>query len=140
MRADRQAGCRALQLVILSVLLLYGCGQERPDYPQRQMPQGMMEDGAQLAAGHALFSDKCASCHGKPSEGLSGRAAFFQPPAPDFSETHYRDSDPAYLFWRIEFGKTVEPYLSSGSVMPAWRGLTDREIWQLVAYLKTRAK
>jgi len=99
-----------------------------------------MEDSAQLAAGHALFSDKCASCHGKPSEGLSGRAAFFQPPAPDFSETHYRDSDPAYLFWRIEVGKTVEPYLSSGSVMPSWRGLTDQEIWQLVAYLKKRAE
>ena len=127
-----------LQLIFLSVLLC-GCGQERQDYPQRQMPQGLMEDRAQLAAGHALFADKCASCHGKPSEGRTSRAVFFQPPAPDFTEAGFRDSDPAYLFWRIEVGKTVEPYLSSGSVMPAWRGLTDREIWQLVAYLKTRA-
>ena len=134
------SGYRALQFLILSVLLLYGCGEERPDYPRRQMPQGLMEDNVQLAAGHALFSDKCASCHGKPSEGLSSRAAFFQPPAPDFTEAYYRNSDPAYLFWRIEVGKTVEPYLSSGSVMPAWRGLTDQEIWQLVAYLKIRAE
>jgi mono/diheme cytochrome c family protein len=139
-RTARQAGSGALQLIILSVLLLYGCGQEQPVYPQRQMPQGLMEDSVQLAAGHALFNDKCASCHGKPSEGLSGRAVFFQPPAPDFTEAHFRDSDPAYLFWRIEVGKTVEPYLSSGSVMPSWRGLPDQEIWQLVAYLKTRAK
>ena len=134
------SGYRALQFLILSVLLLSGCGEERPDYPRRQMPQGLMEDNAQLAAGHALFSDKCASCHGKPSEGLSSRAAFFQPSAPDFTEAYYRNSDPAYLFWRIEVGKTVEPYLSSGSVMPAWRGLTDQEIWQLVAYLKIRAE
>jgi len=104
------------------------------------MPQGLMEDSAQRAAGHALFRDKCASCHGKPSEGRSSRAAFFQPPAPDFTEAHFRGSSPAYLFWRIEVGKTVEPYLSSGSVMPAWRGLTDQEIWQLVAYLKTRSE
>ncbi len=138
MRGARRAGRQMLQLIILSVLLC-GCGQERQDYPQRQMPQGLMEDSAQLAAGHALFGDKCASCHGKPSEGRSSRAVFFQPPAPDFTEARFRDSDPAYLFWRIEAGKTVEPYLSSGSVMPAWRGLTDREIWQLVAYLKTRA-
>lgn len=139
MRAARQAGHRVLQILILSVLLC-GCGEEQPDYPRRQMPKGLMEDSAQLAAGHALFNDKCASCHGKPSEGLSSRAAFFQPPAPDFTEVDYRNSDPAYLFWRIEVGKTVEPYLSSGSVMPAWRGLTDQEIWQLVAYLKIRAE
>jgi mono/diheme cytochrome c family protein len=126
--------------LILSVLLLSGCGEERPDYPRRQMPQGLLEDRAQLAAGHALFMGKCASCHGKPSEGLSSRAAFFQPPAPNFTETHFRSMDPAYLFWRIEVGKTIEPYLSSGSVMPAWRGLTDEEIWQLVAYLKIRAE
>ena len=44
---------------------------------------------------------------------------------------------PAYLFWRVEVGKTVEPYLARGSVMPAWRGLTDGESWQLVASLKT---
>jgi mono/diheme cytochrome c family protein len=104
------------------------------------MPEGLMEDKAQLHAGHDLFRDKCATCHGKPSEGRSGRAGFFNPPAPDFTEAHYQEIDPAYLFWRIEFGKTVEPYLSSGSVMPAWRGLTDREIWQLVAYLKARAE
>jgi len=139
MRVVRQAGRQTLQIVILSVLL-HGCGQERPGYPQRQMPQGLMEDSTQLATGHALFIDKCASCHGKPSEGLSSRAVFFQPPAPDFTEAHFRNSDPAYLFWRIEVGKTVEPYLSSGSVMPSWRGLTDQEIWQLVAYLKTRAE
>jgi len=140
MRGARQAGRQTLQLIILSVLLLCGCGQERQGYPQRQMPQGMMQDSAQLAAGHALFGDKCAHCHGKPSEGRSSRAGFFQPPAPDFTEAHFSDSDPAYLFWRIEVGKTVEPYLSSGSVMPSWRGLTDQEIWQLVAYLKTRAE
>jgi mono/diheme cytochrome c family protein len=129
-----------LCVAIVAALLIYGCTPEQPDYPKRQMPEGLMEDTAQLAAGHELFRDKCASCHGKPSEGRSIRAAFFQPPAPDFTEAHYQEIDPAYLFWRIEFGKTVEPYLSSGSVMPAWRGLTDREIWQLVAYLKARTE
>jgi len=132
--------CHTWKLTIMATLLFYGCGQQQVDYPKRQMPQGLLEDTTQLAAGHQLFRDKCASCHGKPSEGRSSRAAFFQPPAPDFSAQHYREADPAYLFWRIELGKTVEPYLSSGSVMPAWRGLTDQEIWQLVAYLKTRVE
>lgn len=125
---------------LLLALLLCSCSRELPDYPRRQAPEGLLEDAVQLQAGHVLFVEKCATCHGKTSEGRSARAGFFDPPAPDFTEERYRMIDPAYLFWRIEVGKTVEPYLSSGSVMPAWRGLTDEEIWQLVAYLQTRAK
>ena len=125
---------------MVTALLLSGCGDEPVAYPQRQVPDGLMLDRGEVGAGQALFMDKCASCHGKPSEGRSDRAGFFNPPAPDFTEAHYRESAPAYLFWRIEVGKTVEPYLSSGSVMPAWRGLSDREIWQLVAYLRSRAE
>jgi mono/diheme cytochrome c family protein len=121
-------------------MALYGCNEGQLDYPARNMPDGLMSDTAQRQVGHELFMSKCASCHGKPSEGRSSRAAFFDPPAPDFTDPHYQQADPAYLFWRIEVGKTVEPYLSRGSVMPAWRGLSDREIWQLVAYLKARAK
>jgi mono/diheme cytochrome c family protein len=123
----------------LAALLSYGCGQEQPDYPKRQMPQGLLEDAAQVAAGHALFRNKCASCHGKPSEGRSVRAAFFEPPAPDFSDTRYQSVDPAYMFWRIQVGKSVEPYRSQGSVMPSWQTLSDKDIWQLVAYLKSRS-
>jgi mono/diheme cytochrome c family protein len=83
--------------------------------------------------------DKCAGCHGKPGEGRSDRAVFFQPPAPDFTHPVYHEIAPSRLFWRIEVGKTVEPFLSQGSVMPAWRPyLSDAQIWQLVAYLKSR--
>lgn len=128
-----------LTLVFVLSPLLCGCDREQVDYPRRRMPEGLIGDSSQLHAGQALFNAKCASCHGKPSEGRSARAVFFSPPAPDFTSDHYREIDPAYLFWRIEVGKTVEPYLSRGSVMPAWRGLSDQEIWQLVAYLKSRA-
>ena len=121
-------------------LTLAACGEQKPAYPPRQAPAGVLGDAAQIAAGKVLFREKCASCHGHADEGRSPRADFFQPPAPDFTSTVYRTADPAYLFWRIEVGKTVEPYLSQGSVMPAWRGLPDREIWQLVAYLQARAR
>jgi mono/diheme cytochrome c family protein len=127
-------------ILVALALNLSGCNEREPDYPARKMPEGLMLDPVQLQAGHEMFMGKCASCHGKPSEGRSARASFFDPPAMDFSDARYREIDPAYLFWRIEVGKTVEPYLSRGSVMPAWRGLSDREIWQLVAYLKTRSE
>ncbi|MHB8708026.1 MAG: c-type cytochrome [Desulfuromonadales bacterium] len=131
--------CPYIAIIIALTLTLASCGERQPGYPARQAPAGVPGDAAQIAAGKVLFREKCATCHGKPDEGRSPRADFFQPPAPDFTAPAYRTIDPAYLFWRIEVGKTVEPYLSRGSVMPAWRGLTDAEIWQLVAYLQARA-
>lgn len=140
MRAARKAFQNSLRLFILGALICFGCGETSGDYPQRLMPDGLKEDAQQLMAGQNLFRDKCASCHGKPSEGRSDRAAFFIPPAPDFTDAHYQQTDPAYLYWRIETGKTVEPYRSQGSTMPAWGvHLSETQIWQIVAFLQARA-
>lgn len=134
-RAPRARPC----LMLIVFLALVACGERQPVYPSRQPPAGVLTDPVQIAAGKTLFQAKCASCHGHPEEGRSPRADFFQPPAPDFTAATYRTADPAFLFWRIETGKTVEPYLSQGSVMPAWSGLPEQELWQLVAYLRARA-
>lgn len=129
-----------LRVTIIVPLLLYACNDNQPDYPQRQMPETFKNNLEAVSAGHELFHDKCASCHGKPSEGRSERTDFFNPPAPDFTDAQYRESDPAYLYWRIETGKTVEPYRSQGSVMPAWGAhLSEEQVWQIVAYLQARA-
>ncbi|PLX79601.1 MAG: hypothetical protein C0615_02145 [Desulfuromonas sp.] len=127
-------------LLLFIIMVLTGCEQQSVNYPKRQMPADLHDDTAGLERATELFLHKCASCHGHPSEGRSERADFFQPPAPDFSEQKYRDIDPAYLFWRISEGKTVEPFRSRGSVMPAWGvHFSDREIWQLTRYLQKRA-
>jgi len=124
---------------VLLLSLVAGCDGPAADYPRRQPPSGILQDSASLAAGGELFREHCASCHGSGEEGRSPRADFFRPPAPDFRASSYRSLDPAYLYWRIEAGKTVEPYLSRGSVMPAWGPYLDEEqIWQLVAYLRSR--
>lgn len=87
-----------------------------------------------------MFLRNCAYCHGKVDEGRSPRQDY-HPPAPDFTESRYRQLDPAYLYWRIETGKTVEPYRGQGSVMPAWGPyLSETQIWQLVALIQQRAR
>lgn len=122
------------------LLLLLAACSEQPTYPQRQVPPAFLENAAHRAAGAQLFREHCAICHGETGEGRSQRADFFQPPAADFRDPRYRTVDPAYLYWRIETGKTVEPYLSRGSVMPAWGPhFSEEQIWQLIAYLRTRA-
>lgn len=140
MRGTRSISQSWLQLAAVAVLFFYGCSDREVDYPQRQMPEGLASDVATLNAGQELFRNKCASCHGKPSEGRSDRAAFFKPPAPDFTDAHFQKVDPAYLYWRIEVGKTIEPFRSQGSVMPAWGiHLSEEQLWQIVAYLQARA-
>lgn len=123
----------------LAALLLWACNQSLPAYPPRQAPTGLLDTPSAISAGHTLFLGLCASCHGHTEEGRSPRADFFSPSAPDFREDRYRTLDPAYLYWRIETGKSVEPFASQGSVMPAWRAtLSETQIWQLVAYLRQR--
>jgi len=122
----------------LSFLWLVACSGGESGYPARTMPDGMFTASAQQSA-RAMFLRNCAYCHGKVDEGRSPRQDY-HPPAPDFTERHYQKKDPAYLYWRIETGKTVEPYRSRGSVMPAWGPyLNSIEIWQLVAFIKQRA-
>ena len=129
-----------LLFALLIVFAFCGCAEEIVDYPARIMPDGILKDKIELSRGEALFMDKCASCHGKPGEGRSDRATFFEPPAPDFTDAHYQRMDPAYLYWRIEVGKSIEPFHSQGSVMPAWgMHLTEQQLWQIVAYLQVRA-
>lgn len=124
----------------LAALLVTGCPAPDAMYPQRSVPVAVSADPAAVARGKAAFMLFCAHCHGTVAEGRNPRAGFYRPPAPDF-RSGYADCDPAYLFWRIETGKTVEPYRSQGSVMPDWgRDLSETDIWQLVLYLQQRSR
>jgi len=130
--------------ILLVLLLLTGlsaCQQETESHmPQLSVPGQMLTSAVAQQAGAALFERHCLECHGSLGEGRNPRAARFVPAPPDFYQAKYATIDPAYLFWRIKEGKRVEPFLSRGSVMPAWGPyLTEQQIWQLVAYLRLRA-
>lgn len=123
----------------LLVLLLAAC-EEEANPPKRLPPAGFLEQAPNISLGGALFREKCAYCHGTVTEGRIAQANSYTPPPSDFTAPKYRTSDPAYLYWRIETGKQVEPFRSRGSAMPAWGPhFSEKQIWQLVAYLRTRS-
>ncbi len=132
---------RRLSIALLFIMMLApGCSDQQLDYPARQMPDDIATDEQGLQWAADTFRAKCAQCHGHESEGRGPRADFFEPPAPDFLASKYRTMDPAYLYWRIAEGKTVEPFLSRGSVMPAWGAhFSERQIWLLVEFIRRRA-
>lgn len=124
---------------LLTLMSLAGCDNQVVEFPRQSPPAGYQSNES-VKAGEALFMRLCASCHGDTSEGRSPRADFFSPPAPDFKSRHYSEVDPAYLYWRIAKGKTAEPFLSRGSVMPTWEAhFSQKQFWSLVAYLQTRS-
>lgn len=121
--------------------LLLACSEESYPFPQREVPTTLLGEAEVQHQGKELFLKLCRECHGTLREGRNPRAERFIPPAPDFHEEHYAQSDPAYLYWRIEEGKRAEPFRSRGSVMPSWKPyLSEEQIWSLVAYLKERSR
>ena len=89
-----------------------------------------------LYAGESLFQIEaqptaCKVCHGVTGNGLGLMAQGLNPPPRNFTcrSTMETISD-GQLFWIIRNG-------SPGTGMPAFKNLKDREIWQIVRYLRT---
>jgi len=87
--------------------------------------------GADAAtAGAEVFKTNCESCHGPQGHGDGPAGAALDPAPKNLAELQARAGDD-YLFWRITTGK-------EGTSMVPWKGiLTDEQIWQAVAFLRT---
>ncbi len=76
-----------------------------------------------LARGKALFTARCAPCHGAEGRGAGPVSKFF-PEAPDFAYSTLRRRSDGFIWGTISYG---------GKAMPPQReGLTVRERWDLV--------
>ena len=81
---------------------------------------------AAVAAGQTLFSQLCQSCHGPAGQGAGDRGPALN------SGTFTHGSADADLFRAIRAG-------IRGTQMAPFGGLSETQVWQLVAYLRTLA-
>lgn len=79
------------------------------------------------AGGRKLFQRHCAECHG--SEALGGK----KKSAPNLTTDVVQRQSDGTLFWKISNGR-------ADGDMPAFSRLPELQRWQLVLYLRTRAK
>ena len=75
-----------------------------------------------IAAGRALYLEKCSKCHGQQAEGLGARPSLHSE-----RTAHEQDGD---FYWILEHGNKFYG-------MPAWSDLPEQQVWQLVAYLRS---
>ncbi len=126
-------GTAAITLVLAVVLF-------RPGESGRADPT----DAAQVALGRTVYEAQCASCHGTRLEGQANwrvRRADGKLPAPPHDATGHTWHHPDKLLFRItKYGPgAVAQQAGYRTDMPAYDdALTDREIWAVLAYIKSR--
>jgi mono/diheme cytochrome c family protein len=90
-------------------------------------------NAATLAAGKALYADKCAECHGDKGDGKGPEAGMYAVPPSDFSDPHMMsEMTDGEIFWKITEGRRPMPSFK--------KQFTDEQRWQLVNYLRTFSK
>jgi mono/diheme cytochrome c family protein len=85
-----------------------------------------------IAAGKAVYQDKCAKCHGDKGKGDGLEAHLYWVKPPDFTDAEMMNGiTDGEAFWKISQGRWPMPGFE--------KQLTEEQRWQLVDYLRTLA-
>lgn len=86
-------------------------------------------DANAIAEGKKLWGTNCKSCHGVKGLGDGPKAEKIDISCGDFSTKEYQAKSDGDMFYYTKIGRKP---------MPSYKEkLSDTEIWQLVAYMKT---
>ncbi len=82
------------------------------------------------ASGLKVYQTNGVPCHGETGHGEGPAGQALDPKPRNLAEFQSKVGDD-YLYWRISTGV-------DGTAMVSWRGaLTDEQIWQVIAYIRT---
>src|SRR3989449_975758 len=109
------------------------------EYADTHVPLNVWTDQAMIARGKAIYTTRCAVCHGAAGDGKGPGGVALPLKPPDFRDqdgvAEMRDN---YWFWRVSEGGQVEPFKGKGSAMPPWKGeLSVDDRWAVMAYQHT---
>jgi len=128
---------KAIGALIMS-LALWACNAQSDgaavDYSKVEVPVDRLASDEARDRGRTLFRTKCVLCHGVRANGrgvrrhgLSGAPANFQ------SKDWRANTSPRHVYMVLSEGKR-------GTSMPAWPTLSNKEKWEVVAYVLSVAE
>jgi high-affinity iron transporter len=89
------------------------------------------------AAGEKVYKARCVSCHGAAGAGDGPAGKVLNPKARDWTKGEGLDLSDQQLFDSIKKGG---PAVGRGKTMIAFPSLSDADVWNVVAYIKTLKK
>lgn len=90
---------------------------------------------AAAEAGKPLYAKTCAACHGDAGKGDGPAAAAFDPKPGDLTKGDVSSAPDGELFLTVKQGKMKD----GKTTMQPLKTLSDEQIWQVVAYVRTLA-
>ena len=97
-------------------------------------PAGVLNAPEAIATGTDLFAAHCAICHGARGDGQGTRHAFMSPPPASLSLPQWsKPANAGRIYAAIRNGVP-------GTAMAAWPSLSDRQVWSIVAYVRTLSR
>ena len=124
-------------IFVISIFVMMACGSFQTEDASTPAPVPTEFAGLSnplgpeaVAVGADVFQANCELCHGPQGHGDGVAGQSLEPKPQNLADLQAIVGDD-YLFWRIHDGKP-------GTAMVAWKGiLTDEQIWQAVAFLRT---
>jgi len=89
-------------------------------------------DAAVLSEGKAIWGKDCKSCHGVKGLGDGTKAEKIDISCGDFSSKEFQSKSDGELFYYTKVGRKPMPSFKEK--------LSDKEIWAVVAYMRTMKK
>lgn len=120
-----------LRLAFIALLLVLLACSDRdlpPEYRRLEVPMGRLDSTVSRQRGRDLFLVNCALCHGERADGRGLRRNLSSPAASFANPLWVETISPRRAFFVIREGRR-------GTPMPAFKVLTEEEIWDLVAYV-----
>ena len=122
----------SVAIVSASFTLLQTKPWNAPDKAAKT-PSAVKTSAASVAAGKALWSQHCSSCHGKTGLGDGSKAAQLKTTPPDFSKAVVQGQSDGALFYKVSEGRDDMP--SFKKKIPE-----AEDIWNLVNFMRTLKK
>jgi len=96
------------------------------EYAQSTPPTGLWTNRSLIDRGQRVYAAKCAVCHGERGDGKGSAAAGLALKPPSLQDrAMMAQMSPAYSFWRVSEGGTVDPF-KLGSPKSSLRPKTRR--------------